>query len=135
MCSGTARRIDLQPRHRRFMPGDIPLCLSPSRPIHRLFSLQLPTSGIQLSLLQIGIQVLLIGKPRLNIQSELLYVPQPELEFMILEGHIPDGSDCLQRSILGIQQDVMPTLFMSITALPVQSIEHSSGCGLAFHPQ
>ena len=72
---------------------------------------------------------------RLNIQSKLLCVPQPEWEFMMLKGHILDGSDCLRKSILGIRQDLMPALFMSITTLPVQSIEQSSGCGLAFHPR
>ena len=54
---------------------------------------------------------------------------------MMLEGHILDGSDCLQRSILIICQDVMPALFMNITTLPVQSIGRSVGCGLASRPR
>ena len=117
------------------MSGSIPLRLSPSRPIHSLLSLKLQASGIQLSLLQRGIQDLLIRKPRLNVQPKLLCVPQLELEFMTLEGHNPDGSDYLQRSILIIRQDLMPALFMNITTLPVQSIGRSSGCGLESRPR
>ena len=54
---------------------------------------------------------------------------------MMLESHIPDGSDCLERSILGIQQDMTSTLFMSTTTLPAQSIGRSSGCEFASHPR
>ena len=54
---------------------------------------------------------------------------------MMLEGHIPDGSDCLQRSILRIRQDLMPALFMNITNLPVQLIGRSFGCELASRPR
>ena len=54
---------------------------------------------------------------------------------MLLEGHIPESSDCLQRSILGIQQDMTSTFFMSITTLPAQSIRRSSGCEFASRPR
>ena len=54
---------------------------------------------------------------------------------MMLEGHISDGDDCLQRSILEIRQDMTSTLFMSTTTLPAQSIGRSSGCEFASRPR
>ena len=54
---------------------------------------------------------------------------------MMLEGHIPDGGDCLQRSVLRIRQDMTSTLFMSTTTLPAQSIGSSSGCEFASRPR
>ena len=52
---------------------------------------------------------------------------------MMLEGHISDGDDCLQISILRIRQEMASTLFISITTLPTQSIGRSSGCEFASH--
>ena len=49
---------------------------------------------------------------------------------MMLEGHIPDGSNCLKRSILRIRQDLMPALFMNITTLPVQRLDVVPVAGL-----
>ena len=71
----------------------------------------------------------------MNIQPKLLCVPQPKLEFMMLEGHISDGSNCLRRSVLRIRHELMLAFLMSITTLPVQSIGRSSGCELAFSPR
>ena len=42
---------------------------------------------------------------------------------MMLEGHIPDGSDFLQRIILRIRHNLMSSLFMNITTLPVSRLD------------
>ena len=54
---------------------------------------------------------------------------------MMLEGHIPDGGDCLQRNVLGIRQDMTSTLFMSTTTLPTQLIRLSFDCEFSSCPR
>ena len=54
---------------------------------------------------------------------------------MVLKGHVLDGSDGLQRSILKIQQDMTSKLFMRTTTLLAQSIGHSFDCESAFRLQ
>ena len=81
LCSGTSHRFNLQPGH-------------------SLFGFQLRAMGSQLSLLQRGIQRLLIGEPRLDEQPKPLCVSQPEFKVMMLEGHVSDGSNCLRGNIL-----------------------------------